>query len=42
MEMIRVASLIEVAPAGTEPADVYKRQCKVCHRASGKGDGSQR
>ncbi len=38
-EIMRVASLIEVAPAVTEPADVYKSQCKVCHGASGKGDG---
>ncbi len=38
-EIIRVASLIEIAPALAEPADLYKSQCKVCHGASGKGDG---
>ena len=38
-EIIRVASLINVTPAMEEPADVYESQCKVCHGASGKGDG---
>ena len=38
-EIIRVATLINVAPAVAEPADVYESQCKVCHGASGKGDG---
>ena len=38
-EIIRVASLIEIAPALAEPAGLYKSQCKVCHGASGKGDG---
>jgi len=38
-EIIRVASLIALAPAMADPGDVYKSQCEVCHGASGKGDG---
>ena len=38
-EIIRVASLINIAPAMADPVDVYRSQCKVCHGDSGKGDG---
>lgn len=38
-EISRVAGLINVAAAMADPADVYESQCKVCHGASGKGDG---
>ena len=38
-EIIRVASLINIAPAMADPVDVYESLCKVCHGASGKGDG---
>ena len=38
-EIIRVATLVNVAPAMADPANVYESQCKVCHGASGKGDG---
>ena len=38
-EITRVASLINIAPAKRTAADVYESQCKVCHGASGKGDG---
>ena len=38
-ETIRVATLINFAPAMADPGDVYESQCKVCHGASGKGDG---
>ena len=38
-EISRVAGLINVVAAMADPADVYESQCKVCHGASGKGDG---
>ena len=38
-EIIRVASLIDIAPAMADPVVVYRSQCKVCHGESGKGDG---
>ena len=38
-EIIRVASLINVAPPATDPKDLYKSRCAACHGKNGAGDG---
>jgi cytochrome c553 len=38
-EIIRVASLINVAPPATDPVELYQSQCAACHGKEGAGDG---
>jgi len=38
-EIIRVASLINVAPPATDPKELYKSRCAACHGDDGAGDG---
>ncbi len=38
-EILRVASLIDIAPAMSDPGDLYKSQCAACHGKNGAGDG---
>jgi mono/diheme cytochrome c family protein len=38
-EMVRIASLITVAPAEKDPGATFKSQCAACHGNEGEGDG---
>lgn len=38
-EILRVASLINVAPAVKDPGELFKSRCAACHGEGGEGDG---
>jgi mono/diheme cytochrome c family protein len=38
-EIMRVASLNDMAPAVKDPGELFKSQCAACHGETGEGDG---